>query len=78
MPTILNILGFRFFFYSNEGNEPPHIHVEKGEARGKYWLLPTKEAYMEGFNTSERRKVSQIVEEYQDYFKKKWDEYFDR
>ncbi|MFM9947502.1 MAG: DUF4160 domain-containing protein [Saprospiraceae bacterium] len=36
MPTILKWLGFRFFFYSNEGNEPPHVHIEKGEALGKY------------------------------------------
>ena len=27
MPTILRIANFRFHFYSNEGNEPPHIHV---------------------------------------------------
>lgn len=29
MPTILRLLGFRFFFYSNEGTEPAHVHVEK-------------------------------------------------
>lgn len=31
MPVILRINGFRFFFYSNEGNplEPAHIHVMK-------------------------------------------------
>ncbi|MBC7467314.1 MAG: DUF4160 domain-containing protein [Bdellovibrio sp.] len=27
MPTILRKNGFRFFFYSNEGEEPAHIHV---------------------------------------------------
>lgn len=31
MPTVLRVDGYRFFFYSNEGNEPPHIHVESGE-----------------------------------------------
>lgn len=36
MPTILRKLGFRFFFYSNEGNEPPHVHVEKDKGNGKY------------------------------------------
>jgi len=30
MPTVLRIEGFRFHFYSDEGNEPPHIHVEYG------------------------------------------------
>jgi Domain of unknown function (DUF4160) len=31
MPTLLRIEGFRFFFYSSEGQEPPHVHVEKGD-----------------------------------------------
>ncbi|MEK7791288.1 MAG: DUF4160 domain-containing protein, partial [Deltaproteobacteria bacterium] len=28
-PTIIVIDGFRYFFFSNEGEEKPHIHVEK-------------------------------------------------
>ncbi len=40
MPTILLINGFRFFFFSDEGSEPCHIHIKKGGARGKIWLLP--------------------------------------
>ena len=27
MPTILRISSYRFHFYSDEGNEPEHIHV---------------------------------------------------
>ncbi|MGQ9799786.1 MAG: DUF4160 domain-containing protein [Ignavibacterium sp.] len=30
MPTILFINGWRFFFYSNEMNEPIHIHFQNG------------------------------------------------
>lgn len=33
MPIVLIIEGFVFFFYSSEGNEPPHIHVEKAGAK---------------------------------------------
>ncbi len=44
MPTILRINGFRFFFYSNENDEPAHVHVEKGDAEGKIWLEPALEA----------------------------------
>ena len=38
MPTILLILGWRLFFYANEGNEPIHVHCRKGEMECKYWL----------------------------------------
>lgn len=27
--AIQDIEGFRFFFFSHENDEPPHIHVEK-------------------------------------------------
>ncbi|HEY9092474.1 MAG TPA: DUF4160 domain-containing protein [Parasphingorhabdus sp.] len=32
MPTVLRINGYRFYFYSHEPNEPPHIHVDKGSS----------------------------------------------
>ena len=32
MPTILIVDGFRFHFFSREGQEPPHIHIRKGDA----------------------------------------------
>jgi hypothetical protein len=31
VPTVLRVSGFRFFFYSMEGDEPAHIHVEQGD-----------------------------------------------
>jgi hypothetical protein len=31
MPTVLYIMGWRFFFYADEGNEPIHIHCKKAE-----------------------------------------------
>lgn len=40
MPTVLKIHGFRFFFFSNEGNEPIHIHIEKADCYAKFWLDP--------------------------------------
>ena len=40
MPTVFKINGFRFYFYSNENDEPMHVHVEKAGANGKIWLDP--------------------------------------
>lgn len=36
MPTVLRIGRFRFFFYSNENAEPPHIHVKVAENEAKF------------------------------------------
>ncbi|NBC29761.1 MAG: DUF4160 domain-containing protein [Spirochaetes bacterium] len=40
MPTVLFLKGWRFYFYSNKRDEPPHIHVSKADAEGKVWLDP--------------------------------------
>ncbi len=77
MPTILLIDGFRFFFFSDEGSEPCHIHIKKGGARGKIWLNPEiEENYYYGFTEQEKRKIRNIVEEHYEYLIQKWDEYF--
>ena len=60
MPTVLFLNGFRFFFYSNENDEPAHIHVRKGNGEGKIWLEPS----------------IQIASENEQLFKTKWYEYF--
>ena len=38
MPTVLRVDGYRFYFFSREGQEPPHIHVEQAERYAKFWL----------------------------------------
>jgi len=38
MPTILLVMGWRFFFYANEMIEPIHIHCKKAEKECKYWI----------------------------------------
>jgi hypothetical protein len=42
MPTVLRIGSYRFHFYSDEYNEPPHIHVEATDGECKFWLNPVK------------------------------------
>ena len=79
MPTILFLNGFRFFFYSNENNEPAHIHVRKGNGEGKIWLEPTlQSAWFVGFTKLEERMATQIAGENEQLFKTKWNEYFDK
>ena len=77
MPTILRTNGFRFFFYSNENDEPAHVHVEKGDAEGKIWLEPTlAAAYFGGFSGAEQIDIMYIAASNLKNFLIKWYEYF--
>lgn len=76
MPTILQLDGYRFFFYSNEGTEPPHIHVELGDARAKWWLTPVSLSWSEGFKPAQVRRMRTIVTEYRQQFLDAWNGYF--
>ena len=40
MPTVLRIGPFRFHFYSDESDEPAHIHVRSPNGECKFWLGP--------------------------------------
>ncbi len=49
MPTALRIKSFRFHYYSDEGREPPHIHVETSGSECKFWLDPIRLAGNEAY-----------------------------
>jgi hypothetical protein len=79
MPVILRYKGYRFFFFSNEGDpvEPMHIHVRKAEAVAKFWLEPdvsVAESY--GMKSSELRELMDVAEKNKELIKRYWDEYF--
>jgi len=76
MPTVLTKQGFRFFFFSGEGGEPPHIHIEYGDKVAKYWLEPVQLASSEGFRSHELTKIRAMVIEHKSLFMEKWDEHF--
>lgn len=57
MPTVLRIGPHRFFFFSNEGQEPARIHVETAENYAKFWLAPVTLADAKGYNSRELRQV---------------------
>ena len=77
MPTLLLVSGFRFFFYSNENDEPIHVHVTKSAATGKIWLEPEiTVAYLKGFTNREENQIMKLVAESAETFKQKWNEYF--
>ncbi|MGF7140466.1 DUF4160 domain-containing protein [Roseimarinus sediminis] len=48
MPEVFRKYGFVFFFYSNEGSEPVHIHVRKAGGFAKFWIEPVELEYAQG------------------------------
>ena len=76
MPTVLRFNGYRFFFFSLEGNEPPHIHIEHGDKIAKFWLSPINLASSNGFRSHELSKIRLLVIEHRELFWEKWHEYF--
>jgi len=78
MPVVLREKGYRFFFFSLEGREPAHIHVEKGDDYAKFWLSPISLARSRGFRSHELTEIIKIIRENHQLFKEKWDEYFSR
>ena len=76
MPTILRSGPYRFYFYSHEPNEPPHIHADRNEKSTKFWLNPVAFAANFGFSSSELAKVQSIVETNRALFLEEWNGYF--
>ena len=75
MPTVLRVKGHRFYFWSREDNEPPHIHVETAENAAKFWLRPIELAWAVGYTSKELRQIRELVEENQNFFLEKWYEH---
>ena len=79
MPVVFRDSGFRFYFYSNEGDprEPPHIHVTRAEMDAKFWLYPeVVVAYNRGFSAREQAILTRIVEERRKEIGRAWDDHF--
>ncbi|WP_084627681.1 DUF4160 domain-containing protein [Elstera litoralis] len=76
MPTVLRVDGYRFFFYSLEGNEPAHIHIERDDGTAKFWLTPVDCADTIGFRAHELRRLRLMVIEHRLMFMEAWNEHF--
>jgi len=79
VPVVFRSVGFRFFFYSDEGSptEPPHIHIRQADREAKLWLRPgLPAAYNYGFSTRELRDLRAVVEANCEQIETAWEEFF--
>ncbi|OFZ81306.1 MAG: hypothetical protein A2583_00200 [Bdellovibrionales bacterium RIFOXYD1_FULL_53_11] len=78
-PTVFIIDGYRFFFFSEEGTERPHIHIRKTRGLCKFWLIPAiKLAKSSNFKLFELKRIESIVIENREIFLGRWHEFFGR
>ncbi len=76
MPNVLRSGPYRFYFYSHEPNEPPHVPMDRDNLSAKFWLEPVSLAQNLGFRPKELRQVQEIVEQNQQGFVEAWNDYF--
>ena len=65
------MLGWRLFFYSNENNEPPHIHAQKAGMECKFWLkrndFEIEEVFSYNMSPAAKREIKKIIYSHFDY-----------
>jgi hypothetical protein len=55
-PVILRSGPYRFYFYSHDSTEPPHIHVDRDACSAKFWLTPVVLSRTLGFGPVELQR----------------------
>lgn len=76
MPTVLRIRGYRFHFYSDEGLEPPHIHVAAADGECKFWIEPViKLARNRGLSPIDLRSIEKLIFDNKKYLLEKFYEF---
>ncbi|MEZ4416159.1 MAG: DUF4160 domain-containing protein [Gemmatimonadota bacterium] len=75
MPTILRLGPYRFYFYSAEDGERPHVHIDRDLSSAKLWLDPVEVGASEGFPRHELRRLRALVEAHHDALVRAWDDF---
>ena len=79
MPLVFRYAGYRFHFFSNEGDprEAAHIHVTRLPETAKFWLRPDVDvAYNRGFTSRQLAQLSAIIHERRGEIEEAWNDHF--
>jgi hypothetical protein len=79
VPVVFRWNGYRFHFFSNEGEprEPAHIHVTRVPPTAKFWLRPEVcLAYNRGFARRLLSELIAVIEERRDEIERAWNDHF--
>ena len=78
MPTVHKEGPYRFFFYSDEGREPPHIHIERESKTAKFWLRTVYLARSSDFRPNELSRIEKLVSKNRSHLLEKWNKFFSK
>jgi hypothetical protein len=67
---------YRFFFYSGDGSERHHVHVQRDNMVAKFWLKPVVMQNGGGFSRPELDRIEGLVTEHAIEFMERWNEFF--
>jgi hypothetical protein len=76
VPTVLRLGSHRFFFYSADGQEPPHVHIARDRAKAKFWLEPVAFASASGFSARELLDIQSLLAAHHQVLLNSWHDYF--
>lgn len=75
MPTVFELFGIRYFFYSGD-HEPIHIHLENADGRAKVLLVPElKVEYNQGIKAKDLKKALVMIENYKEEIIMSWEKH---
>jgi hypothetical protein len=66
------------FFYSDEGNEPVHVHIRKAGGFAKFWVEPIELEFAKGMKVKDIARAEELVREHSALILEKWNEARDR
>jgi hypothetical protein len=78
MPSILRDGRWRFFFCSNEGSEPPHVHVESSDGGARFRLTPVALVVSSRLKPRELRELERFIRLNRKFLLEAWNDYFGR
>ncbi|WP_158811339.1 DUF4160 domain-containing protein [Beijerinckia sp. L45] len=76
MPTVFVWRGYRFFFYSNEGAEPAHVHVTSQGHECKFWLVDITVAKNSGFPPHDLTAIAKHIAVHRRRLQTAWSDHF--
>lgn len=77
MPTLFEIFGLRFFFFSSE-HLPIHVHVQCGDGEAKIDLEPgVKLVYNYGLKANDLRRALDLAGMYREEIIERWHKFHD-